>query len=108
MKTTKNSQPFFLLLFPITLWVTNTYIVLNFHKPWECNHEKTETQHFPLRHGSLYPNAAANMFAPTQGATEAIAAALQRPYYKNNKNNQQGFFGYCFQTHSGSRKRTLF
>ena len=67
-------------MFPNTFWVTKTYIVLYFPKPWTCNHHKIEIQHY------------------------------RDPILKQHSkiNSQPVFFGYCFQTHSRSRKHILF
>ena len=42
------STSFFRLLFPNTFWITKTYIVLYFPKPWNCNHQQTEFLHLSV------------------------------------------------------------
>ena len=88
-----------MLLFPNTLWVMKTHVVIYFPKPWHCNHQTRIFNTLSLRTSldssiSRKPvfiiitkklNTAANMFASTQGTTEVIAAALQKSLYKEQQ-----------------------
>ena len=92
-------RQFFLSLFPYTFWVAKTNSVSYFPKPWNCMRWKT------IFHA---PPPATHVSALTNAPQGRTRQHCNDTAMKLCKKQSTSFFGYRFQTHSGSRNRYCF
>ena len=116
------SASFCRLLFPKTFWITKTYIVLYFPKPWNCNNKTTEIQYMfvllPAQFSDLYENIifllpgnlmlSRTRLHPLKETQKQSRQHYKDPLQKHEKTQSANFFGHCFQRCSGLRKHILF